>query len=103
MLCFSLIRKNVSNTYKISTNDLILSFSHRNDRNLTQNAKKTPAYLSFLLVKVNKQKENVIFQTTQLDFFLEKKKRGTSLILPKTDVILTFTEMPEVPMKKVKL
>ena len=63
--------------------------------------RKKPAYLSFLLEKVNKQKENVIFQTTQLDFF-EKKKRGTSLILPKTDVILTFTEMPEVPMKKVK-
>ena len=55
-------------TYKISTNDLILSFSHRNDKNMTQNAKKT-AYLSFLLEKVNKQKENVIFQTTQLDFF----------------------------------
>ena len=64
--------------------------------------RKNPAYLSFLLEKVNKQKENVIFQTTQLDF-LEKKKRGTSLILPKIDVILTFTEMPEVPMKKVKL
>ena len=72
MLRFSLIRKNVSNTYKMSTNDLILSFSHRNDRNMTQNAKKT-TYLSFLLEKVNKQKENVIFQTTQLDFFGEKK------------------------------
>ena len=72
MLRFSLIRKNVSNTYKISTNDLILSFSHRNDRNMTQNAKKT-AFLSFLLEKVNKQKETVIFQTTQMDF-LEKKK-----------------------------
>ena len=69
---------------------------------MTQNAKKT-AYLSFLLEKVNKQKENVTFQTTQLDFFFWKKKRGTSLILPKTDVILTFTEMPKVPMKKVKL
>ena len=64
--------------------------------------RKNPAYLSFLLEKVNKQKENVIFQTTQLDFF-GVKKRGTSLILPKTDVILTFTEMPEVPMKKVTL
>ena len=74
MLRFSLIRKNVSNTYKISTNDLILSLSHRNDQNMTQNAKKT-AYLSFLLEKVNKQKENVIFQTTQLDFFGEKKTR----------------------------
>ena len=80
MLRFSLIRKNVFNTYKISTNNLILSFGHRNDRNMTQNAKKT-AYLSFLLEKVNKQKENAIFQTTQLDFFGEKK-RGTSLILP---------------------
>ena len=37
-----------------------------------------------------------------MDFF-GGKKRGTSLILPKTDVILTFTEMPEVPMKRVKL
>ena len=74
MLRFSLIRKNVFNTYKISTNDLILSFSHRNDRNMTQNAKKT-AYLSFLLEKVNKQKENAIFQTTQLEFFGEKKTR----------------------------
>ena len=74
MLRFSLIRKKVSNTYKISTNDLILSFSHRNDQNMTQNAKKK-AYLSFLLEKVNKQKENVIFQTTQLDFFGEKKTR----------------------------
>ena len=46
MLRFSLIRKNVSNTYKISINDLILSFSHRTDRNMTQNVKKT-AYLSF--------------------------------------------------------
>ena len=64
--------------------------------------RKKTAYLSFLLEKVNKQKENVIFQTTKLDFF-GKKKRSTSLILPKTDVILTFTEMPEVPMKKVKL
>ena len=72
MLRFTLIRKNVSNIYKISTNDLILSFIHSNDRNMTQNAKKT-AYLSFLLEKVNKQKENVIFQTTQLDFFGEKK------------------------------
>ena len=69
---------------------------------MTQNAKKT-AYLSFLLEKVNKQKENVIFQTTQLVLFFIEKKRGTSLILPKTDVIITFTEMPEVPMKKVKL
>ena len=101
MLRFSRIRKNVSNACKISTNDLILSFSHGNDHNMTQNAEKT-AYLSFLLEKVNKQKENVIFQTTQLDFFGEKK-RGTSLILPKIDVILTFTEMPEVPVKKVKL
>ena len=74
MLRFSRIRKNVSNTYKISTNDLILSFNHRNDQNMTQNAKK-PAYLSFLFEKVNKQKENFIFQTTQLDFFGEKKKR----------------------------
>ena len=73
MLHFSLIRKNVSNTYKISSNDSILSFSQRNDRNMTQNAKKT-AYLSFLLEKVNKQKETVIFQTTQLDF-LEKETR----------------------------
>ena len=72
MLRFSRIRKNVSNTYKISTNDLILSFSHGNDQNMTQNAKKT-TYLSFLLEKVNKQKENVIFQTTQLDLFGEKK------------------------------
>ena len=72
MLRFSLIRKKVSNTYKISTNDLILSFSHRNDRNMTQNAKKT-TYLSFLLEKVNEKKENVIFQTTQFDFFGEKK------------------------------
>ena len=96
MLRFSLIRKNVSNTYKISTNDLILSFSHIYDTE----CEKT-AYLSFLLEKVNKQKENVIFQTTQLDFFGEK--RGASLILPKTDFILTFAEMPEVPMKKVKL
>ena len=68
MLRFSRIRKNASNTYKISTNDLILSFSHGNDQNMTKNAKKNPAYLSFLLEKVNKQKENVIFQTTQLDF-----------------------------------
>ena len=72
MLRFSLIRKNVSNTYKISTNDLILSFNHRNDRNMTQSAKK-PAYFAILLEKVNKQKENAIFLTTQLDFFLEKK------------------------------
>ena len=85
MLRFSLIRTNVSNTYKISTNDLILSFSHRNDRNMTQNAKKTRP-----IGKVNKQNENVYFQTNQMDFFL-RKKRGTSLILPKTDVILTFT------------
>ena len=72
MLRFSLIRKNVSNTYKISTNNLILSFSHRNDRNMTQNAKKWPIF-HFYLKKVNKQKENVIFQTTQLDFSGEKK------------------------------
>ena len=101
MLLFSRIRKNVSNTYKISTNDLILSFSNGNDQNRTQNVKK-PAYLSFLREKVNKQKENVIFQTTQLYLFGEKK-RGTYLSLPKTAVILTFIEMPEVPMKKVKL
>ena len=101
MLRFPLIRKNVTNTYKISTNDLILSFSHRNDRKMTQNAKKRPI-CHFYLKKVNKQKENVIFQTTQLDYLEKKKKRGISLILPKTDVILTFTEMPEVPMKKVK-
>ena len=72
MLRFSLIRKNVSNTYKISTNDLILSFSHRNDRNITQNAKKNGIFV-ILLEKINKQKENVIFHTTQLDFFGEKK------------------------------
>ena len=73
MLRFSLIRKNVSNAYKISTNDLILSFSHRNDRNMTQNAKKT-ANLSFLLEKVNKQKENAIFQTSRLDVLENKNE-----------------------------
>ena len=30
--------------------------------------------MSFLLEKVNKQKENVIFQTTSLDFFGEKNE-----------------------------
>ena len=67
---------------------------------MSQNAKKRPIF-RFKLEKENKQKENDICQTSQLEF-LGDKSRGTSLILPKTGVILTFTEMLGDPMKKIK-
>ena len=44
----------------------------------------------------------LFFRQLNWNFFW-KKSRGTSLILPTTYVILTFTEMPRVPNEKDKI